>query len=68
MQPGGALTGVFGPLVGVGPGAGMGLVFLFTALGGAIISLSGYLSPALRNIERDLPDYEPEPVLAEAPS
>ncbi len=66
MQPAGALAAIFGPLVGVGPGAGMGLVFLCTALCGAIISLSGYLSPALRNIERDLPDYEPDPVLADA--
>lgn len=58
MMPGGALAGVFGGLVGTGPGAGMGLIFLFTAFGGALISLSGYLIPALRNVETDLPSYD----------
>jgi DHA3 family macrolide efflux protein-like MFS transporter len=57
MMPGGGLAGVFGPLVGTGPGAGMALIFLFTAFCGTLISLSGYLIPALRNVERDLPGY-----------
>ena len=58
MMPGGALAGVFGPLVGTGPGAGMALIFLLTAFCGALISLSGYLIPALRNVESDLPSYD----------
>jgi DHA3 family macrolide efflux protein-like MFS transporter len=58
MMPGGALANVFGGLVGTGSGAGMALIFLVTAIGGTLISLSGYLIPALRNIERDLPSYD----------
>ena len=64
MQPGGSLTGIFGGLVGIGPGAGMAAIFIFTATFGIIISLSGYLIPALRNVEADIPDYD-ETTLAE---
>jgi DHA3 family macrolide efflux protein-like MFS transporter len=57
MVPGGALSGMFGGLVGTGPGAGMGLIFLGTATFGTLACLGGYLFPALRNVETDLPDY-----------
>jgi MFS family permease len=59
MQPGGALTETFGGLVGVGPGAGMGVMYLITGTLGATIALSGYLIPALRRVEADTPDAEP---------
>ena len=58
MLPGGALAPVFGFLVGTGPGAGMALMFVATAAGGSLISLAAYLSPAIRNVETDLPDHE----------
>lgn len=58
MQAGGALVAAFGGLVGTGPGAGMAAMFLFTAFGGMLISLSGYWIPALRHVEDDLPDYD----------
>lgn len=58
MMSDGPLADVFGGLLGTGPGAGMALIFLFTAFGGALISLSGYLIPALRNVEDDLPSYD----------
>ena len=58
MQPGGAWVATFGWLVGAGPGAGMGLMFVGTALLGATVSLGGYLLPAVRNVERDLPDHD----------
>lgn len=58
LQPGGALVPVFGWLVGTGPGAGMAAMFLFTAFGGMIVSLSGYLIPRLRNVETDVPDFD----------
>ena len=61
MQPGGALTGTFGWLVGVGPGAGMALMLIFTGLGGALVGLLGYLVPAVRNAETRLPDHDAAP-------
>lgn len=58
MMPGGSLAPVFGPLVGTGPGAGMAVMFLGTATLGCLMSLSGYLFSAVRNIETDLPDHD----------
>ncbi|MBI5959297.1 MAG: hypothetical protein HY866_11215, partial [Chloroflexi bacterium] len=58
LMPGGALSGVFGGIVGTGPGAGIGLMFMLTALLGSSCCLAAYLFPALRHVERDLPDFE----------
>ncbi len=58
MQVGGSLVGVFGGLVGSGPGAGMALMFLFTFITGTLTGFSGYLFPAIRNVESDLPDHD----------
>lgn len=58
MLPGGSLANTFGPLVGTGPGAGMGLMFVLTGLLGALVGLSGYLFPAVRNAEDLLPDHD----------
>lgn len=60
MMPGGALAPMFGGLVGTGHGAGMGLMFLCTCLLGTTIALSGYLRPSVRNIERNLADFDEE--------
>ncbi|MCA0458430.1 MAG: MFS transporter [Chloroflexi bacterium] len=57
MQSGGALAGIFGGLLGTGPGAGMAFMFLCTSIAGTVICLSGYLFPKVRNIEKDLPDH-----------
>ncbi len=65
MMPGGALAATFGPLVGTGPGAGMGLMFIATATLGGLSSLLGYLYPPLRNVESDLPDHDYNAVVAE---
>ena len=65
MLPGGSLAAAFGPLVGTGPGAGMGLMFVATATLGGLSSLLGYLYPPLRNVERDLPDHDYGVVVAE---
>ena len=56
MSAGGALAPLFGWITGVGPGAGMGLMFACTAIGGALVCLIGYAIPTVRNVERDLPD------------
>lgn len=57
MQADGALAPYFGWLVGVGPGAGIGLILLITGLLGAVAALCGYAIPAVREIEMRLPDY-----------
>lgn len=67
MRTGGTWAPIFGWLVGVGPGAGMGLLFVFTSVIGALAALSGYAIPAVRNIETILPDYVPI-VQPEAPT
>ncbi len=58
MMPGGRLVAVFGDLVGTGPGAGMGLMFVISGLLIALIGLSGYAFPAIRNAEDILPDHD----------
>jgi MFS family permease len=64
MRPGGTLTGVFGWLVGNGPGAGMGLLIIFTGLLSALVGLGGYLVPAVRDAEDILPDHDAAPASA----
>lgn len=61
MSRGGTLTDMFGWLVGTGPGSGFGLMILLCGIGGALVGLSGYLFPAIRNVDRDLPDFVPLP-------
>jgi hypothetical protein len=62
MMPGGLLAPILGGLVGTGAGAGMAVMFLLTGLGGTLTGLGGYLFPALRNVESDLPDYDEQAV------
>jgi hypothetical protein len=56
MMAGGKWVETWSWLVGQGAGAGMGLMFMVTAVAGTAMSLVGYLMPALRNVETDLPD------------
>jgi DHA3 family macrolide efflux protein-like MFS transporter len=65
MQVGGGLAGLFGGLVGTGPGAGMSLLFVFTALAGLVVVLGAYFIPIVRDVEDILPDHEE---VAEAPA
>jgi predicted MFS family arabinose efflux permease len=58
MMAGGSLTGSFGSLVGTGAGAGMSLMFVLTGVLGAVVSLVGYLFPAIRDVEDILPDHD----------
>jgi MFS transporter, DHA3 family, macrolide efflux protein len=68
MMPGGALDASFGWLVGVGPGAGIALMFVLTSLLGGLMCLACYLFPSVRNVEDDLPDHEAESVPAKVMS
>ena len=54
----GVWTGTFGWLVGIGPGAGIALMFVITSVLGALIAVVGYLFPSIRQVD-DLPDYVP---------
>ena len=58
MRTGGSLASMFGGLVGTGPGSGMGLLLVFCGLGAALVGLSGYFIPAIRNAEDLLPDHD----------
>ena len=64
MAPGGALVGAFGWLVGTGPGAGMGLMFVLSGLLGALVGVGGYMFPAVRNVEDIMPDHDAAPAPA----
>lgn len=66
MQPGGALAPWLGGLVGVGPGAGMALLFVLAGALGLAVSLGAYAVPAVREVEALIPDHEGalEPVAA----
>jgi MFS transporter, DHA3 family, macrolide efflux protein len=62
MQEGGALADTFGWLVGVGPGAGFGLLIFLCGIGGILVGLSGYLVKDIRNLDTRIPDYQlPDP-------
>jgi hypothetical protein len=58
LQRDGAWVPYLGWLVGSGPGAGIGAMFLCTAVAGTLISLSGYCFRATRCVEQDLPDHD----------
>jgi hypothetical protein len=58
MRPDGVLFARFSPLVGSGPGSGIALMFLATAVLALVVGLVGYLSPAIRHVENDLPDHD----------
>ena len=58
MMEGGALADTFDRLVGVGPGAGISLMYVFAGLAIAAVALLGYAIPFIRNVEVILPDHE----------
>ena len=57
LQEGGALAnGWIGNLVGTGPGRGIGLLFIISALVLWITSIVAFANPHIRRIETELPD------------
>ncbi|HYH80974.1 MAG TPA: MFS transporter [Longimicrobium sp.] len=67
LAPGGRLAGSVGGVIGVGPGRGIALMFLVLGTLMTVTALGGWLVPAIRNVERDVPDapHAPHP---EAPA
>jgi predicted MFS family arabinose efflux permease len=57
MQPGGALVPLLGNIFGTGQGAGLAVMIALFGLLGTLIGVSGYLFPAIRNVEDLLPDH-----------
>ncbi len=58
MMPSGRLANIFGWLVGTGPGAGMGLMFVLMGIISALCGLGGYAFRVIRDAEDILPDHE----------
>jgi DHA3 family macrolide efflux protein-like MFS transporter len=58
MQEGGSLAGSLGRLVGVGPGAGMALIFVVCGALAALVGLGGYAFRVVRDAEALLPDHD----------
>lgn len=64
MRAGGNLTGLFGGLTGVGPGAGMAVLLIVIGVLASGVGAVGYLFPAVRNAEIILPDHDAAPTPA----
>jgi MFS family permease len=56
MADGGALAGSLGRLMGVGPGRGMGLMFVVVGVLAIFTAVSAFAYPRIRNVETELPD------------
>ena len=57
-----------GWLVGSGPGSGMGLQFVVSGILFLSVTIVGFLIPAFRNLEQNLPDHDQMKKVAEASS
>jgi MFS transporter, DHA3 family, macrolide efflux protein len=68
MAAGGDLVGVFGALVGNGPGAGMALLFVGCGLAGSLVGVAGYLLRPVREVEERLPDFDAAPAAPPPPA
>jgi DHA3 family macrolide efflux protein-like MFS transporter len=61
MAPGGALSGVLGPLIGVGDGRGIAVMFMLSGLVLAASAGAAWSNPAIRSVEHpEAPDATPE--------
>ena len=58
MMPWGRLVSTFGWLVGVGTGAGMALVLVFSGIGAALAGAAGFALRGVRDVEEILPDHD----------
>ncbi len=56
MAPNGYLAGSIGQIIGVGPGRGIGLLFIIMGTLALLATVIAYQYPRLRQVEEDLPD------------
>jgi DHA3 family macrolide efflux protein-like MFS transporter len=60
LAPGGGLARSVGQIIGVGPGRGIGLLFVVMGALKVGVTLASYLDPKIRRIEDELPDAPAE--------
>jgi DHA3 family macrolide efflux protein-like MFS transporter len=60
LAPGGGLARSVGQIIGVGPGRGIGLLFILMGALKVGVTLASYLDPKIRRIEDELPDTPAE--------
>jgi DHA3 family macrolide efflux protein-like MFS transporter len=60
LQPGGALAGTLGQLIGTGPGRGIGLFFIVLGALMSLVAALAYGVRAVRDVEDELPDALPD--------
>ncbi|MCP4550024.1 MAG: MFS transporter [bacterium] len=60
LLEGGRLADSVGRVIGVGPGRGIGFMFVLAGLLVSFTVVIAYLNPRLRNVEDELPDMNPD--------
>ncbi|MEV0728359.1 amino acid adenylation domain-containing protein [Polymorphospora sp. NPDC050346] len=63
LLPGGALAGSVGAVIGVGPGRGIGLLYLVFGLGIAVTAVISMRTRVLSRFDDEVPDAPPEDVI-----
>ena len=61
LLPGGPLVESLGPVFGVGPGRGLGLLFVAVGVAVMLVSSLSYLIPRIRDVEENLADAAVQP-------
>lgn len=59
LMPGGALAGSVGRVLGVGPGRGIGLMYVLIAMVMVVLTALLYAHPRVRRLEDEVPDAAP---------
>jgi hypothetical protein len=62
MQRPGVLSDYFSPLVGTGPGSGLGLLIFLCGVGATLVGLTGYVIRPIRKLDEILPDHDALPI------
>jgi hypothetical protein len=63
MMPGGALAPTVGAVIGVGPGRGIGLLYLIFGVGIALTAGISLMTPRLARFDDDVPDAPPDDLI-----
>jgi DHA3 family macrolide efflux protein-like MFS transporter len=58
LVAGGPLAGSVGAVIGVGPGRGIGFLFIILGISSMLLTAAALAYPRLRNLEDELPDFD----------